>query len=133
MADVFTGIYLELPTSTDRSGLVTKWSLPKDVEILESRPGNSTTVKRDPGLQSHGPLSIEFDDDASQTFLQYIDGALGTKVAFLVRKDSAAKGAGNMEWTGTCIIAELPGDAGQGEKANYTVAFAIDGAAAGAV
>jgi len=130
--DVRTGIYCELPTGTDRSGLVEKWELAKEAEVHDSRPGNSTTVKRDVGMQNHGPLTLTVADDTSQTFLEYLDGALGTKVAFLVRGDSAAKGVGNMEWTGSCIVASVPADAGQGDPLRYTVSFPIDGAATGA-
>lgn len=130
--DVHTGIYLEFPAATDRSALVEKWELPKEVEVHESRPGNSTTVKRDPGLQSHGPLSVTFADDTSQTIAQYLDTNLGSKITFVARKDSAAKGATNMEWTGSMIIQGGGFEAGQGDPARFTVAFPIDGAATGA-
>jgi hypothetical protein len=129
---VHTGIYLEFPAATNRSSLVEKWELPKEVEVHDSRPGNSTTIKRDPGMQSHGPMSVTFADDSSQTIAQYLDTNLGSKVTFVARKDSAAVGATNYEWTGTFIIQGGGFDAEQGGPARFTVAFPIDGAATGA-
>jgi hypothetical protein len=131
--DVHTGIYVEFPTSTNRSALIEKWEAPKEVEIHDSRPGDSTTVKRDPGMQSHGPVTLTIADDASQTMAQYLETNLGTKVNILLRKDSSAKGAGNMEWVGSVIVQSAGVEAGQGEPARYTVALPVDGALTGSV
>jgi hypothetical protein len=130
---VHTGIYVELPAATNRSALIEKWEAPKEVEIHDSRPGNSTTIKRDPGMQSHGPVTLTIADDASQTMTQYLNDNLGSKVSILLRKNSAVKGATNMEWTGSVIIQGAGFEAGQGDPARFTVALPVDGALTGAI
>lgn len=130
--DVKTGIYVELPTGTDRSAYIEKWEAPREVEVHDSRPGNSTTVKRDPGMQSHGPVTLTIADDSSQTMMQYLSSNLGTKKNILLRQDSAAKGSTNIEFTGSVIIQGAGFEAGQGDPARFTVSLPVDGALTGA-
>jgi len=125
MASVITDGYFLI--GSDRSAYTESIEPSWDLDIQESRPFNSTSVKKDPGLYNNS-FTWTVVDDASRTITQYLDSVKGTKVAFEIRHSDDAVSATNPKWTGNVIVPPTMGAVTQGDVNRFTVNFEVDGA-----
>lgn len=126
MPDVVRIAVYEMPIGTDRSAFVESVEPSWDMDVQESRPFTSGSVKKDPGLYNNS-YQVTFVDDASATIAQYLFGARGTKVTFLMKWDEAAVSPTNPKFTGTAVVPPTVPPIRQGDLRRFTVTFQVDG------